>query len=46
MLGLFNALIVEIIALTAASTRVRLALHKEVQTAELLRDWHTHSIEL
>lgn len=38
MLGLAIAVIIEIIALTAATTMARLALREEIQTAEFIRD--------
>lgn len=45
MFGLVIAVALGTIALTAAATMAGLAC-EEIQTAELIRDWHKHSTEL
>lgn len=44
IVGLAIAFIMGIIVATAATARV--VLHKEIQIAECLTDWHKHSTEL
>lgn len=46
MVGLIVAVILGIIALTVTAATAGLALHKDIKTADLIRDWHGHSTEL
>lgn len=46
MTGLIVDVVIGIIALTSAAGTAGLALHKEIQTAEYIKDWHKHSIGL
>ena len=46
MVGLIIAVVIGIIALAASAATARMALPKEIQTAEFIREWHKHSTEL
>ena len=46
MTGSITVVIMGIIALTATTMTTGLVLHKEIQTAEFIKDWHKHSEEL
>lgn len=46
MIGLIIAVVLGIIASTATAVTAGLVLHKEIQTAEFIKDWHKHSGEL
>ena len=39
-------MVLGIIELTISVTTARVALHKEVQTAEFVKDWNMHSHEV
>ncbi len=43
MVGLVTAEVLGTITLIDTATTSRVALHKEVQTAEFAKDWNTHS---
>lgn len=45
-IGLIIAVVTGIIALTETFAIVGMALHKETQTAEFVRDWHQRSADL
>ena len=40
------AVVMEIIVLTVTIVMPELALHKAIQTAELIKVWHEHAAEL
>lgn len=46
MVALAIAVIIRIMALMAAAAIDGVTYHKEIQTAEFVRNWHKHSYEL
>lgn len=46
MVGLIVAVVLGIIAYIATAAAAGLALHEEIKTTGLIRDWHRHSTEL
>lgn len=46
MVELIVAVVLVIIAIAATVATNGLALHKEIKTADLMRDWYRHSTEL
>lgn len=46
MIGLIIAVVMGIIESAATVVTAGLTLHKEIRTAEFIKDWHKHSEEL
>jgi hypothetical protein len=46
IVALIITVVLGIIELTISVTTARVALHKEVQTAEFVKDWNMHSHEV